>query len=188
MAKSPKSRYMILGLLADGPRTGYDIKSDVEGAAAHFWKESFGSIYPVLEQLRREGLVTVRQEDTGGRRRRRFALTPAGRTTLRRWLGEPVGPDVLRLELLLKLHVGGGAPPGLMIEHLERYVGEQEAFAAQLDGFERELRTADRPEPGRTYRRLTVRLGQQVAAARLRWARESIATLKRMPARKGKRS
>ena len=179
MAKSAKSRYMILGLLADGPRSGYDIKADVEGAAAHFWRESFGSIYPVLEKLRKEGLVAVREAAVGGRRRRIFALTPAGRGALRSWLAEPVEPDVLRLELLLKLHVGGGAPPELMIDHLERYRREQEAYRALLDEFDRDLRNSPRREPGRTYRRLTVRLGQHVCAARLAWAKEAIATLRR---------
>jgi len=115
------------------------------------------------------------------RKRRTFALTPAGRAALRRWLADPVEPDVLRLELLLKLHVGGGAPPELMIEHLERYRSDQEAYRALLDGFDKDLRSSPRREPGRTYRRLTVRLGQHVCAARLAWAKEAIATLRRRP-------
>jgi PadR family transcriptional regulator, regulatory protein AphA len=179
MARKAKSPYMILGLLGDGPRSGYDIKVQVEAAAGHFWKESFGSIYPVLARLEGEGLVAVREESAAGRRRRLYGLTPQGRAALRRWLVEPVEPDVLRLELLLKLHVGGGAAPGVMIRHVETYRAQQQSYLAGLSAILRAIKKAEGPEPRGTYRRLTVLLGQRVARARIAWTAEALKMLRR---------
>ncbi|MBA3604138.1 MAG: PadR family transcriptional regulator, partial [Parachlamydiaceae bacterium] len=48
MAKSNKSRFAIMGMLALAPKSsGYDIKKLMEGSTQYFWKESYGSIYPV---------------------------------------------------------------------------------------------------------------------------------------------
>jgi PadR family transcriptional regulator AphA len=179
MARKPTSRWMILGLLGDGPRSGYDIKREVEDAAAHFWRESFGSIYPQLGRLEAEGLVRVRDEAAGGRRRRLYALTPRGRAALRRWLAEPVEPDVLRLELLLKLHVGGAAPPAVMIRHVETYLEGQVRYRRELTALAAGMKKAGEREPRGAYRRLTVLLGLRVARARIAWAREALAALRR---------
>lgn len=179
MARKAKSRWMILGLLGDGPRSGYDIKVEVEEAAGHFWKESFGSIYPVLDRLRAEGLVQVREEAAEGRKRRLYALTPRGRAALRRWLAEPVEPDVLRLELLLKLHVGGAAAPDVMIRHVEAYREQQQRYLKGLTAILGDMKKAEGPEPRGTYRRLTVLLGRRVARARIAWAGEALAALRR---------
>lgn len=68
-------RAAILALLRDGPRTGYQIMSDIEDRSGGAWRPSPGSVYPALSQLADEGLVVG--EETGGRRT--FSLTAAGR-------------------------------------------------------------------------------------------------------------
>jgi len=180
VARKATSRYMILGLLADGPKSGYDIKLEVEQAAGHFWRESFGSIYPLLDRLRREGRITVRETEKGGRGRRLYALAPSGRAELRRWLAEPVGPDVVRLELLLKLHVGGAAAPSILLGHVEAYLERQEAYRTELERLDGVMPGIDPRDRRGSYRRLTLELGRRVAAARIAWAKEARATLRRM--------
>ena len=41
------TRYVLLGMLAnwDG-MTGFEIRKVIEGSVRHFWRESFGQIYP----------------------------------------------------------------------------------------------------------------------------------------------
>ena len=68
-------RATILALLAEGPRTGYQIMSDIEERSRGTWRPSPGAVYPALQLLADEGLIIG--EEAGGRRT--FSLTDAGR-------------------------------------------------------------------------------------------------------------
>jgi DNA-binding PadR family transcriptional regulator len=68
-------RAAILALLREGPRTGYQIMSEIEERSGGAWRPSPGAVYPALSQLADEGLIVG--EETGGRRT--FRLTDAGR-------------------------------------------------------------------------------------------------------------
>jgi DNA-binding PadR family transcriptional regulator len=68
-------RAAILALLAERPMHGYEMIQELEARTDGAWRPSAGSIYPTLQLLEDEGLVTS-QESEG---RRRFALTDAGR-------------------------------------------------------------------------------------------------------------
>jgi DNA-binding PadR family transcriptional regulator len=71
-------RAAILALLAEGPRHGYAIMNELSERSGGLWRPSPGSVYPVLQQLQDEGLVTA--EETEGRRV--FSLTEEGRRTI----------------------------------------------------------------------------------------------------------
>jgi len=68
-------RAAILAVLADGPRNGYQIMSEIEERSGGAWRPSPGAVYPALSQLADEGLIAG--EESGGRRT--FSLTDAGR-------------------------------------------------------------------------------------------------------------
>ncbi len=68
-------RAAILALLREGPRTGYQIMSEIEERSAGAWRPSPGAVYPALSQLADEGLIVG--EESGGRRT--FSLTDTGR-------------------------------------------------------------------------------------------------------------
>ena len=95
---------VILGMVALGKTTGYDIKQLVDKSTRNFWAASYGQIYPELKRLEQEGLVAGEDAPSGGRARRSYRLTDAGETALRAWLtsdAEPVWE--LRDEHSLKL-------------------------------------------------------------------------------------
>ena len=69
-------REATLALLAEQPMHGYQVMQELGERSGGRWRPSAGSVYPTLQQLEDEGLVTV--EDRDGRRT--FALTDAGRT------------------------------------------------------------------------------------------------------------
>jgi DNA-binding PadR family transcriptional regulator len=62
---SPTAR-VILGMIAFGKTTGYDIKQFVDRTTRHFWAVSYGQIYPELKRLEDAGLVQGRAEPSGG--------------------------------------------------------------------------------------------------------------------------
>src|SRR3981189_3528329 len=77
---------VVLGLIAFGKRTGYDIKTFVDKTTRYFWAASYGQIYPELKQLEKRGLVRGRPEPSGGRARTVHELTEAGEVALTAWL------------------------------------------------------------------------------------------------------
>lgn len=84
---------MILALLEDGPRHGWQMKAEIEGALGpEQGGLNKGYIYEVIHKMERDGLVISRVEPQDGMRPDRSVLeiTDAGRDQLTEWLGEPV--------------------------------------------------------------------------------------------------
>jgi DNA-binding PadR family transcriptional regulator len=46
-----------LGMLTDGDASGYDLKKEFESSFGHFFAAGYGSIYPALGALARDGMV-----------------------------------------------------------------------------------------------------------------------------------
>jgi DNA-binding PadR family transcriptional regulator len=67
-------RSAILALLAEQPRNGYQIMQELEQRSQGMWRPSPGSVYPALQQLEDEGLVSVETSGTG----KTFRLTEQG--------------------------------------------------------------------------------------------------------------
>jgi DNA-binding PadR family transcriptional regulator len=102
--------HALLSLLADGESYGYELKSAFERRAGPQWGElNIGHLYQVLDRLKRDGLVEVVRAEPQPRRPDRliYAITPAGREELERWLGAPSPPAAgYRDDLYLKLVAG----------------------------------------------------------------------------------
>ena len=102
---------VILGMVRLGRRTGYEIKQLVDVSTRFFWAASYGQIYPELKRLEDDGLLEGTDASVNGRRRRAFALTPAGEAELDEWLrsGEPLVAE-MRNEGALKLFFSDALP------------------------------------------------------------------------------
>jgi len=71
-------RAAILDLLAEGqPWNGYQLIQEIGARTQGVWRPSAGSVYPALQQLEDEGLITA---EAGEDRRRNYTLTDEGRT------------------------------------------------------------------------------------------------------------
>jgi len=94
---------VILGLLSREDLSGYDIKLEVDESTRFFWAASYGQIYPELKRLEEEGLVEGADTPQGGRARRVYRITDAGRRALASWIMDTGSTVELRHEGLLKL-------------------------------------------------------------------------------------
>src|SRR3954469_24296918 len=81
-------RTAILAVLVEKPGHGYEIIQAVEERSGGGWRPSAGSIYPTLQLLEDEGLVTSSERDG----KRVYEVTEAGRTETARRLEEAGGP------------------------------------------------------------------------------------------------
>jgi DNA-binding PadR family transcriptional regulator len=73
-------RLALLSLLESGPKHGYELMKELEAKSGGIYKASAGAIYPALQQLEDEGLVTSDQPSG----KRTYSLTDAGRAELQR--------------------------------------------------------------------------------------------------------
>jgi DNA-binding PadR family transcriptional regulator len=96
-------RAAVLALLAEQPMYGYEIIQQLEERTQGVWRPSAGSVYPTLQLLEEQGLVT--SEESGGKRR--YTLTDAGRAEGQKddrgtapWDEVTEGIDPVRWELL----------------------------------------------------------------------------------------
>jgi DNA-binding PadR family transcriptional regulator len=71
-------KYVILDLLKDQPRHGYDIIRALEGRSGGFYRPSPGSVYPTLQMLEDLGYVEATQQEG----KKVYAITDAGRQFL----------------------------------------------------------------------------------------------------------
>jgi DNA-binding PadR family transcriptional regulator len=132
---SPTGR-VILGTIALGKRTGYDIKAFIDRTARHFWAASYGQLYPELKRLEDQGLVRGQPEPSGGRARTVYALTEAGTAALKRWLESGGDPSYeLRDEGMLKLFLSDSLPER-RIEIVRAMRAREERALAQLRSIE----------------------------------------------------
>ena len=128
------SSYIVLGLLSQcGSGTSYDLKRWADESVGYFWTFPRSQLYAEPQRLAALGLLEEVQEP-GGRRRRTYRLTDAGRAALQRWLTEPAGVPELRDLGLLKLFFAEQGSP----QDVSRLAAEQlELHRARLSEYER---------------------------------------------------
>ena len=73
---------MLLAVLEDGPCHGYAIMETLRAGSGGHFDLPTGTIYPALRRLELAGLLHGTWSEVGGRRRRVYQLTPAGRGAL----------------------------------------------------------------------------------------------------------
>jgi len=115
-----------------GSASPYRLKQAAQLSLFHFWSIPHTQIYTECGRLAELGLLEEEREE-GGRRRRIYRLTPAGRRALRDWRAEPVTePAELRDPGMLKLF--SGAEPGPLAEaQLEQHAQALSEYDALLE-------------------------------------------------------
>lgn len=176
-----KTAYAVLGMLASGPRSGYDIRKEVEQLLGHFWHESYGQIYPVLHRLQEEGLIRSRTLPQKGRPdRNEYSITADGLAELQEWLARPVDRTPPRNELLLKVFFGEHSDPATVRALIVHYREELQVALERLRNTIAEMDAAVGADPAHAYWRLTAELGIRSMQAVSEWCDDAIGTLKKM--------
>ena len=99
---------LCLGVLSRGDATGYEIKKQCEeGPFGYFYAAGFGSIYPALNALKNDKLITVKQIAQSSKpAKKMYSLTAEGRLAFVRALRKPPAPDRLRSDFLFTMFFG----------------------------------------------------------------------------------
>ena len=110
-------RHGLLALLDQGPRYGYQLRTEFEARTGSTWPLNVGQVYTTLGRLERDGLVVSAGEDEEGHQF--YAVTEEGRTELRHWFDSPVprtNPprDELAIKLAMAVTVPGVDVPAVV--------------------------------------------------------------------------
>jgi DNA-binding PadR family transcriptional regulator len=182
MAKENKTKFALLGVLNLNPATGYDIKKFCYETISHFWNENYSHIYPVLEQLKEEGLAEKEIEIHEGKLRNVYKITESGRQKYIEWLGLPPEIPQERYEFLLKMFFSKDIPVKSVIDRLNESKKFCESVLCQYERFEQNMKNdlsdKSKQENGMLFWYITVRYGILDMKAKILWCDESIEMLK----------
>jgi len=78
--ESGEARLAVLYLLAEGPKHGYQLIKELQERSGGLYRASTGTVYPTLQELDDEGLISSEREDG----KRVYHITDAGREELKR--------------------------------------------------------------------------------------------------------
>ncbi|WP_018832224.1 PadR family transcriptional regulator [Salinispora tropica] len=102
-------RWGLLALFVDGPKYGYQLRTELDTRTGGSWAVNVGQIYTTLDRLVRDGFVATAGTDAQGRER--YALTEPGRLALADWYLTPVTEtERPRNELAIKLAMAAQDP------------------------------------------------------------------------------
>jgi len=129
-----------LGVLAKRSASGYEIrKAFEEGPFSHFAEGGFGSIYPALNKLAEDGLVTFERAEQDKRPDKKiYHITVEGRRALVKALSERVpGEDKYKSDLLFLLFFAEELPAAHIARVIDDRIAWYEAKIAHIEDCEK---------------------------------------------------
>jgi PadR family transcriptional regulator, regulatory protein AphA len=161
----------VLGMVALGARSGYEIRQAADRSVRFFWALGPPQIYAELKRLEAAGLVTGRDDARGSRPRRLFDVTPEGEAALRAWVARDAAPDPMELRdaELLRLFFADAASPE---EALERVRSIRRRSEQALEVFTREIDpvAAATREEGNVFPERVARFGRELHELLVDWS------------------
>ena len=171
--------YALLCLLSKEPMNGYTMKQWVDKVLSHFWKTSYGQIYPTMDSFLAEGLVTVEnRESDKGPASKYYHITEKGLSELMEWLKEDTLDFNYRDESLMKFYFSSLLPLDEVIKKAERAAEFQMEVLDRYKNDKERMEEVTDPTRAQLMVYLSNQKGIYLNEARLKWAQDCIKTLK----------
>jgi DNA-binding PadR family transcriptional regulator len=135
----------LLGLLHEGPATGWDLLEQARRGLARFWNMTSSHVYRELKTLETRGLV--RAGAPGPRDRRPFSITRSGRTAFAHWIRQEPAHEQMRIPLLVTLWFAKHLDDETLAGFLDVHRAEHEHRLAEYGGFIDAVAASDTADP-----------------------------------------
>ncbi len=114
----------LLALLHEGPRHGYQLKTEFETATGGVWPLNIGQVYTTLDRLERDGLVELAEVGA----QKTYRITHAGAAALGEWWqtvpsDDPPPRDELMLKVLMAVESGAEQALEVITRHRTALLG-----------------------------------------------------------------
>ena len=175
--------HVILGLLQQQERTGYDLKTQCfDDCIAHLWPADQAQIYRTLDKLEALFWITCTVEIQHERPNRKvYHITEAGETALNQWLGTHQPLPILREPLVVQLYFAAQLPNEAIIRLLEQELAARREKLAECKAID--IPSVDDPRASREQflQRLVLELVTRREQTYLDWLSEAIETVRSQP-------
>lgn len=126
---------LCLGILTFGEATGYEIKKAFQDRLSMLYDASYGSIYPALNKLTEQGLVSCREESQDNRPDKKiYSITLDGQLAFIKQLEEKPAADKFRSEALTSLMFAHLLPASHVSTLMDELISTYEENIAMLSG------------------------------------------------------
>ena len=185
MSKIRKTRYFILGLLAEENLSGYDIKQKIDKKIGTLWMENYGQIYPELKKLKEEKMISLKVSIRKSRLYKEYSITGEGKKALLEWLKKPIENNkVVKYDILLKLFFAKHLDSKDFIIHLKKFQDDFEEALQNLLKAKEKLGPNPQKSKDLIYWYLTALFGETIFSAYIAWAKKSIEILSNFKSKK----
>ncbi|MEW6240011.1 MAG: PadR family transcriptional regulator [Chloroflexota bacterium] len=179
--------HIILGMLRKKPKSGYDLKKELQTTIQYFWEADISRIYRSLGEMQKKGWVdfeTVIQEDSPNKKV--YSLTKDGRKELQKWLAEPGKATGTNNPFLALLHFSDAVPVEAQLKVMEARLASLKDGIKEL---ERRANNLNMPVPlpedalqiGVTREMFSLEYGIRKYQFEIEWTENIIAVLKNAP-------
>ena len=166
-------RYFILGLLAQQPMSGYDIRRFLKSLSWLIGSPSSGSLYPILRSLPEEGLATVETIPGLDRPPRKiYTITEAGRQVLQTWVDQPAASQAPLKAFVMRLLLADNFSQARLTAHLRQ---RRAQVAARHDALQQAVTASQEKDELGQF--LTMDYGLTLATAELTWLDHTLGEL-----------
>ncbi|MDJ1371820.1 PadR family transcriptional regulator [Gulosibacter molinativorax] len=158
----------LLGMLAEGPKSGWDLVEEAKTRVGNFWTIQHSQVYRELAKLEADGHAEPLPVE--GRGRRRYRITDQGREAYLDWVKRAPGDESVRIPFLLTVAFADDMPAE---QFAERIAEQRRRHTERLNEYEamwQEL--ADERADGGGARLATLALGIGYERAALAWLEE----------------
>lgn len=133
-------KFIILGFLTYKSLTGYDIKQIMIQSTSNFVNASFGSIYPALNKLEKDGLISSTKVIEDGKYKKIYTINEAGEDIFIQWLEEPI--DFMRSyeDVLAKIFFYEKLPKAKASKLIEQLIEDINEKLVELEKLEQEIK------------------------------------------------
>lgn len=161
----------VLGLLKERPMHGYQLSRELGDSLGGLWRVSYGSLYPTLKRLERDGAIESEAGDERGARRKKvYRITPKGEQIFLELLQEtPQDTQTEDARFRMRLAFFRYLSPETRIRLLERRrLALQDRLATIAESIRAGRRTDD-------YGRALIEHNRSVTESDIAWLEELIA-------------
>lgn len=177
-------KHIMLGLLAK-PHSGYECKKSFEQSLRYFWRAELSQIYPLLQKMEKEGLLTSKESPSKiGPTKRAYKRSQKGKQELLAWLNEGPTLGTERISYLAQIwFLAEFEDTDQALEFMQFFRKIVAERLATLESIEEQWREDDTNYPDNLpddqfYPQLTLDHGLRKARFILEWCDESIKRIK----------
>ncbi len=175
--------YVILGLLQQQERTGYDLKNECfDDCIAHLWPADQAQIYRTLDKLETQGWIVCTVEIQYDRPNRKvYRITEAGQAEFHQWLQTHHPLPIVREPLLVQLYFAESLSNQMIVHLLQQELEAQQQKLGQREAVDVPALETVAPSREQTVQQLILSLMQRREQTYLDWLREAIEVIQHQP-------